>query len=229
MDDQELENIPIPTRVRKIWLSNKEGEWEVASQAPASEKGPHRYGTFKDAFKNRVMFVFGTQGSKEENEWAYSKARFDAEYLWYQGNGSIDVVADKDFNPQAEANRNVIIYGNAQTNSAWDNLLGDSPIQVRSGEIKVGDKTIRGNEQGCLLIRPRPGSDIASVGAICGSGIVGLKLMNRRPYLRPANSYPDFTVFTPELYNDRDKQAIVTGFFGLDWTLDTGEVVWADE
>jgi len=38
-------------------------------------KGPQRYGTFKDAFNNRMIFVYGTSGTKEENEWSFNKAR----------------------------------------------------------------------------------------------------------------------------------------------------------
>ena len=83
-----------------------------------------------------MMFVYGTKGTAEENAWALAKSRYDAETFAYRGNGSIDVVADTEFEPEAEPDRNVILYGNADTNAAWAALLGASPVQVRRGSIR---------------------------------------------------------------------------------------------
>ena len=33
--------------------------------------------------------------------------------------------------------RNVILYGNAESNAAWPVLLGESPVQVRRGQVKI--------------------------------------------------------------------------------------------
>ena len=226
IDSQKLENIPIPKDCDRIWIEKKTDRWEVITNPLPSVKGPHRYGTFKDAFNNRVVFVYGTKGSKAENDWAFTKAKFDAEYFWYQGNGSIDIVSDKEFDPTHEPDRNVVLYGNAKTNSAWRALLGDSPIQVQSGKIAVGKKQVKGKDLACLFIRPRPGSDIASVGAVSGTGLVGMKLNDRRPFLSPGYSYGDFIIFTPDMLTDQESGIKATGFFGLDWSLQGGEIVW---
>ena len=65
------------------------------------------------------------QGKSEENTWAFAKARYDAETFWYRGNASIDVIPDTAFDAAAKPDRNVILYGNADTNAAWDALLAD--------------------------------------------------------------------------------------------------------
>jgi hypothetical protein len=65
-----------------LWLYNR-GAWRQG-RAPAAElKGAHRYGTFKDLFRNDVVFVYGTAGDAEEQAWAFNKSRFDAERFWY--------------------------------------------------------------------------------------------------------------------------------------------------
>lgn len=226
IDGHKLENVPLPQDSDRIWIEKKDDLWTVIPKPSSSMKGPHRYGTFKDAFKNRFMFVYGTSGNKEENEWAYAKARYDAEHFWYQGNGSIDLISDRQFDPKSDPDRNVILYGNAQTNSAWKVLLGDSPVQVTRGRLAVGGKALTGNNLGCLFIRPRPGSDIASVGAVSGTGIVGMKLTDRRPYLSPGYTYPDLIIFSPDMLTDQEKGVKAAGFFGLDWSVKTGELVW---
>ena len=72
-----------------------------------------------------MVFVYATQGNEAENDWAYDKARFDAETFYYRGNGAMDVIPDREFSLGAYEDRSVILYGNASTNSAWDLLLAN--------------------------------------------------------------------------------------------------------
>src|SRR5207244_1569058 len=106
------------------------------------------------------------KGTPAENAWAFAKARYDAECFWYRGNGSVDLLPDTTFNPAAERDRNVILYGNADTNAAWKPLLADSPVQVRRGRIRIGVREAPGDDLACLFLRPRPGSRQASVGGV---------------------------------------------------------------
>ncbi|MBZ0267255.1 alpha/beta hydrolase, partial [bacterium] len=167
----------------------------------------------------------GTGGTPAENAAALAKARFDAEYLWYQGNASIDVQPDSLFDAAAEPDRNVILYGNADTNAAWRSLWNDTVTVTHDG-ARVGERTLRGDDVGMLAVQPRPGSDVALVGIVAASGAKGMRLLHRRPYLLPHVSYPDLTVFR-DMGDDRVVRA--AGFFGNDWSLERGVVVWADD
>jgi len=226
LDSQKLTAIKMPAEGAKIWLEKQGGKW---LQSPAPSRGlkwPGRYGTLKDAFRNRMMFLYGTKGSAAENKWALEKARFDAERFWYQGNGSVDILADAEFKAGAEPDRNVIVYGNSRTNSAWKALLGESPVQVGGDEVKVGGKKFAGSDICCLFIRPRPGSDMASVGVISGTGITGMKLTNRIPYLMPGVGFPDCVVFDSRMLKGMDMGVDAAGFFGNDWSVESGDFVW---
>lgn len=210
------------------------GKWSFTDRPSAAMKGPHRYGTFKDAFRNRVVFIYGTQGTAEENAWAAAKARFDAEQFWYRGNGSIDVVSDVQFraapdgSPLADAKRNIVLYGNATTNACWSTLLGDSPVEVVRGQVRVGDRAVAGDDLGGLFIRPRPGSE-ASVGVVTGTTAAGMRLCDRLPYFVSGVGYPDCVVFSPDILEAGVAGVRVAGFFGLDWGVESGEFVWSTE
>ena len=144
-----LDNETIPADgTRPAVLKKVSGKWTLVEEIPVTEKYPSRYGGFKQAFDNRVVFVYATGGNKEENTWYQNKALFDAETFLYRGNGSIDVISDKDFIPSAYADRNVVLYGNASNNKAWNKLLKNAPIQVLKGEIRMGDKVLKGNDLG---------------------------------------------------------------------------------
>jgi dienelactone hydrolase len=225
LDGQTLDKIPWPNDPR-LWLQNEGGQWRLASKLSPRFKGPQRYGPFKDAFRHHMIFVYGTRGTPEENAWALNKARFDAESFWYRGNGSVDVVPDTAFDPHTAPDRGVVLYGNADSNGAWPALLADSPIQVRRGEIKLGSRVSTGDDQACLFLRPRPGSAVACVAAVSGTGVTGMRLTDRLPYFLSGVEYPDVTVIGPEMLKQDSKGIRVAGFFGLDWSVESGEFAW---
>jgi dienelactone hydrolase len=227
LDGQTIENIPWPNSP-ELWLHNDSGKWNLAVEPSPALKGPERYGPFKDAFRHRMIFVYGTRGTAEENAWAFNKARFDAESFWYRGNGSVDVVPDTALNPKAESDRSVILYGNADSNGAWAALLGDSPVQVHRGEVKVGDRVSASADLACLFLRPRPGSNVACVGVVSGSGLTGMKLTDRLNYFLSGVGFPDCTVIGPEMLSEGVKGVRVAGFFGNDWSVAKGEFAWRD-
>jgi pimeloyl-ACP methyl ester carboxylesterase len=227
LDGVKIERLGVP-KEKRLWFERRLGSWYVLYEKPSADlKGSHRYGPFKDAFRNKFQFVYGTKGSTEENAAAFQKARHDGELFMYRGNGSVDVVADADFDPKSEPDRNVILYGNADTNAAWAALLGDSPVQVRRGMVRIGGKEARGKDLACIFLRPRPGSDVASVGVVGGSGPAGMRLTQRLQYLSPASGYPDCLVVGPEMLTKGMAEGVrAAGFFGQDWSVASGDFVW---
>ncbi len=208
-----------------LHLARTDGRWSIAPP-PVGGKGPQRYGPFKDAFRNRMLFVYSTKGTPEENAWSYAKARFDAETFRYRGNGSIDLVPDDRFDAGATADRNVIVYGNADTNGAWSTLLADSPVQVRRGGVSIGDREEKGADLACLFVRPRRGSDRALVGVVAGTGPAGMRLTDRLPYFVSGVGVPDCVVLDSTMLTQGEPGIRAAGFFGPDWGAAKGDWAW---
>ncbi len=211
----------------RIWLEQSAGSWQVIPSLPAGLKNPERSGTFKDAFRNRAVLVYGTRGNRKEDAACYAKARFDAEMFWYRGNGSFDVVADTDFDPELEPDRNVVLYGNADTNAHWRALLGDGPVRVERGEITAGDHRFRGEDLGCCFIRPRPESATASVGAVAWTGSAGWIAAGPGQYFISGAGFPDLLIFSADMLRDGSDGIRGIGFFGPDWSMERGDFVWS--
>jgi hypothetical protein len=226
LDGRQLKDVPWPCDVATIWVERFGGKWSPAGKAASGTKTPARSGPFRDAFRNGVVFVIGTKGSLDENAWALRKARFDAENFWYRGNGFIPVVPDSQFDPAKDHDHNVVLYGNADTNAAWSALLGKGTVQVKSGSVLLGDRTTTGDDLGCLCVRPRPGSDVATVGAVCGTGIKGMRLTDRLPFFVSGVGYPDCVLFRPDALTKGLAGIKAAGFFGNDWSVEHGEFVW---
>lgn len=202
-----------------LYLSRPDNNWQLGTKAALTQKGPHRYGTFKEPFNNRMVFVYATGGNAQENEWALNKARYDAETWYYRGNGAVDIVSDQEFSPVKFADRGVVIYGNATTNRAWNELLAQCPIQVSRGQIKIGRDTYTGNDLSAYFAWPRPDSPTASVAVITGTGLPGMKAADANQYFAGGSGFPDFMIFGLDMLKDGSRGIRMAGFFDNDWSL----------
>ncbi|KAA3439781.1 alpha/beta hydrolase-fold protein [Rufibacter hautae] len=214
------------TAADTMYLYRQEKGWQTgAKPALARQKGAVRNGTFKEPFNHKMIYVYGTSGNKEENEWAYNKARYDAEVWYYRGNGAVDIIADKDFKPAAYPNRGVILYGNASTNSAWKKLLAKSPIQVQRGSIKVGKTKYQGDDLGAYFMWPRADSKVASVAVVTGTGLKGMQAADANQYFAGGSGFPDYMVFSLNLLKNGSAGVKTAGFYGNDWSMENGQQV----
>ncbi|MFT3702567.1 MAG: prolyl oligopeptidase family serine peptidase [Agriterribacter sp.] len=208
-----------------VYLKKENNQWTIAKAPAAEEKNPNRYGTFKDAFNHNMVFVYGTKGSKEENDWAYAKAKFDAETWYYRGNGAIDIIADVDYSIEKFSGRGVIIFGNAQTNAAWNVLLKESPVQVQRNKILVGGDTYTGEDLAAYFVYPLKNTAITSVAVIAGTGLKGMKAANANQYFAGASGFPDYMIFRLSMLAEGSKSVETAGFFDNDWKLDAANRV----
>ncbi len=206
----------------KIYLHKTE-KWAIGNVPDEFQKGIVRNGTFKEPFNNRMVFVYGTSGTTEENNWAFNKARFDAETWYYRGNGAVDMISDKDFNPASYPDRGIIIYGNATTNSAYSKLISNCPIVVKRGSISFGKEVLNGNDLGAYFMWPRTDSKIASVAVITGTGIQGMHAADANQYFSGGSGFPDYMIFSTDLVKDGIKGLKFAGFFNNNWELSVSE------
>ena len=219
VDNQWIE----PISSADIHLVKKDGKWMEIGEINLSEKHPQRQGGFKMAFDNHMVFVYATHGDKKANEWYLAKARFDAETFWYRGNGSIDIIPDREFEPSKYKDRNVILYGNADNNSAWNKLLANCPVKVTNKEIVFGDKAFTGQELGTFFIYPRTDSQTALVGVVAGTGSEGMKALYPNDYFSGITGFPDLLIFDVDWIKDNPTGIKVSGFFGNDWKINSGD------
>jgi dienelactone hydrolase len=205
-----------------VYLAMKE-RWALGEAPGTTDKGSVRNGTFKEPFNHRMVFVYGTTGTKAENDWSLAKAKFDAEGWYYRGNGAVDMVADKNFIPAGFPDRGVVIYGNVTTNSAWAMLLSGCPIQIKRGSINFGSEQINGDNYGAYFMFPRPDSKIASVAAVTGTGLSGMHAADANQYFSGGSGFPDYMIFTADLPKDGVKAIKYTGFYNNKWELEASK------
>jgi pimeloyl-ACP methyl ester carboxylesterase len=212
--------LPVLLRLEKAG-----SEWKVLLGDVSALKGPARYGPFKDAFRNHVVFVYGTKGNPEENAWSLAKARFDAETFLYRGNGAIKVIADVEFQPASNPDSNVVLYGNASSIACWNDLLDSDPIRLERGKLQVGDMHLDGEDLGVLCVRPRAGSKRGLVGIVGGTTLAGMAITNALPYFSSGVEYPDIMVLNRKALTTPGQGIRLAGFFANDWGLKGADII----
>ncbi|HZW10163.1 MAG TPA: prolyl oligopeptidase family serine peptidase [Phycisphaerales bacterium] len=228
IDDQTVELTPKRLDA-PIRLSRLSGGWALDDAPHAGRKRPEREGPFKNAFRRRALLVYGTAGTAEENAWAYAKARLDAETFKYRGNGAFQVVSDRELlgapaqSPLADPDRNIVLYGNAATNAAWSAVLADDVLMLTREAVGVGSLRLASGDHALLAVRPRAGSDLALVGVVGGTSLAACRATDRLPYFVSGVAYPDFTVFTPEVYERGIDGVVHAGFFAGDWSAPSAD------
>jgi len=228
LDGSKVEALGVPETGR-IYLERGDKGWAVAAgPAGPGQKGPHRAGGFKDAFRNGFIFVYGTRGDAAEDRRTFGKAKFDAETFWVRGNAGIEILPDTAFDPARYKDRNVILYGNADTNAAWAKLLSGSPVEVRNGRARIGEKSYAGADYAAYFVRPRPGSDVASVGVVAWTGPAGWTAASPGQYFISGAGYPDLLLLSAEALRSGSQGIRAVGWFGNDWSVERGDIVWND-
>lgn len=222
IDGDELAELEWPASGEPLVFTKGE-TWASSSEVDPRRKGPHRSGPFKDAWRNRAVLVVGTAGDAAANEWALAKARYDAETFGYRGNGDFEIVTDVSWiargDSSADRDRNVILYGNADTNAAWEQTLGGCTIEIREGTVRVGSQEFTGEDLGCVFVFPRTGSSSASVGVVAGSGPSGRRATTNLPWFVSGAGFPDWTLVDASIAGSGAMGIVGAGFFDSDWTL----------
>jgi hypothetical protein len=211
------------------WFERQGEKWAAAEAPAPAVKNSTRNGTFNAVIDHDPLLVYGTQGNQDENRWAETKARFDAETFYYRANGALEVLPDSQFDPAEHHDRNVILYGNADTNSAWAALLTDCPVELTRGAVRVGEHNVAGDNLAVLMVRPRPGSNKALVAVVGGTGLSGMRLTNRLRWFVSGITYPDLAILGPKVLTEGIPDIRAWGFFGPDWKADDAELAWRVE
>ncbi len=135
------------------------------------------------------------------------------------------MVSDKTFDPAKETDRNIVLYGNGDTNALWSRLLGDGPVDVRKGRARVGEREYKGPDLGAYFVRPRPRSRTASVAAVAWTGPAGWTAACPVQHFVSGTGFPDLILFSADMLRAGTDGVRAIGRFGNDWSIERGDLV----
>jgi dienelactone hydrolase len=198
------------------WLARVPPETRV----PPTQKHPRRGGPFKQAFTNFFVLVYGTAGDDAEDRELLEKARYDSEVWAYRANGDANLMSDEQFLADRNLDtRNVIVYGNADTNRAWGAVFDDDcPIVAKRGVMTVNGTKHEG-VVAAAFVRPRKGSAVALAAAFADTGAAATRLFYAFPVFSSGVGIPDYVVFGPGFLREWDGDVRAAGWFDWAWRM----------
>lgn len=212
-------SLSAPAQAPVYLLKTSEKAWEITKPSSSWVKSPNRSGPFKQAFDKRMIWVYGTSGTPEENAAVLAKVRYDAQVWWYRGNGTAEIVPDHEFDPDRFVGRNVILYGNADTNSSFSQLLEGCPIQVNRHEVRIGQRNYNG-DLGLLLVYPLKGSGDNLMGIVSATSTKAMRMNFQARYFVSGAVCPDYVIFDFETLSEGMAGILEAGYLDNEWNLE---------
>lgn len=225
LDNQDFD-VKLGDQTAQVYIKSDSG-WQ-----PQSPTTSHIVRYLSPQFKSCLgrSAVFGTRGSRPENEWSYNKARYDAETWWYRGNGSMDLSPDTEWVAVAGMRdwKGITLYGNEDTNSAIKSARTITDTSVKKTTLKLAGRDLQGDLGLLTVIHPERDMPAATIGVIGGTTLKGCRSTDRLPIFLSGVHYADVFVNTPEMYLKGSKGVKMTGFYGPDWSAEKGEFAVRD-
>ncbi len=179
--------------------------WTVGEERPTQRTG------FNAVYTNHLTMVLPGRGSNEGRAWAWRKARYDSEQLWYRANATPPIVLASETDAESLDETNVLYYGGAPEQLGIKPKLAhaqlNSPSTAHFAVIQSG---------AYMAVR------------IGGSDAKGRRLTERFPLFSPGVGYPDVFAADLSMLSDGSKGIVGAGFFGPDDSVEKGEWVWRD-
>ena len=217
-------------------VRDKDGAWVRGRPGPG-EKNPQHAGPFKRAFDHGFVLVYGTSGKADEDRELMERARYDLERWSYRAAGEVAVLSDEQFTARLDAadeklaSCNVILYGNADSNSAWYRVLGDPDetggIEVRAGKVRITDRIFEGDDLLLLAVGPRhdAGPGAALVGIFGSTGVRGSRLGYQVPVFVSGVGLPDWTLVDSSILDQGDTGVLGAGWKDKKWGMQGPELL----
>ena len=115
-------------------------------------------GPVDDAFMDAFLFVRPTGKAASEKVDTWAKAELEhAQVAWRQHfRGVAPIKNDTDVTPEDIRTKNLILWGDAQSNKIIADLADRLPIRTKDGKLTVGDQSFDAANHAPILIHPNP-------------------------------------------------------------------------
>jgi poly(3-hydroxybutyrate) depolymerase len=209
VDGKAWESPAAPLELHK----DSKGDW-TAGRPAGLRKSPALNGPFPQAFHTPFVLVYATGGDADETRETLARARYDAQVWWYRGSGRAEILADTEV--AAGEKRNLILYGNEESNAAWKKRAGRMPVSARKGSVSFGGREIAG-DLALVATYPDPERPAQLVALVGASGPAGRRAWNSLVWWMSAPAIPDALAWDETALGEGTAGVRAAGWYGPDW------------
>lgn len=184
------------------------------------QKTPEIYGRISDAFNTPFLLVVGTRGRDAKSIALNKAANRAAEMLvreWMmRASGGAEIKRDVDVISDDINSRNLILFGNANTNAIIAEINGKLPVKFEGANLVANGQKIFGEDLGMILIAPNPLQTNRYAVIVGGTTPRSFETASRLNF----NELPDFVLFDNRTLTGEKIDFVGGGFFNKFWELD---------
>jgi dienelactone hydrolase len=202
-------------------LDKSESGWKLRTAPPAGLVKRHDLqGPIDDAFMDAFVMVRPTGKSSHEKVQAWSQQEMARaiEHWRRHFRGDARVKDDTQVSADDLANMNLVLWGDAESNSLIRKIAGSLPIAWTTAGIKAGDQTFDADNHALILIYPNPLNPDRYVVLNSGFTFRDYDYLNNA---RQVPKLPDWAVI--DLRTPPDSRypgkVVAANFFGEKWEL----------
>ena len=216
------------------------GFWRITSSIvsgshrlqPAKERNlkvAATYGPIKQAYFSPFVLVYGTKGDSVMTDLLLHQARIQALTWWIRANGMVEVLPDTDVTKETIDKYNLILFGNAQTNSLTAKIQNKLPIKILNEQVQLNISGVKhkalsvkrfSGDLGIVFIYPNPLNPKKFILIYEGTNEKGQKLSDRFGTLYSGAGLPDFLILSDEVKQKSWAGIKAGGFFSNRWQLE---------
>ena len=203
----------------RVTLHLAKGRWRMGqSRTGKLSKTPSFYGPARQAMFSPFLFVYGTADTALA-DWLRHTATQEAIRWWTRANGDPRVLPDSLVTPALVETHNLVLYGGPDCNRYTRRIARDLPIQVRDGEMSLGNRTL-GTGLAALFVYPNPERPDRLVLVRMGTDRENTRLSSFWGITFSGAGVPDFMVFDRTVRRRAWAGVRAAGFFDPDWRID---------
>lgn len=175
------------------------------------------FGPIKKAYFKPFILIYGTMGDLLSTENNLHQARLQCYAWWYRANGFVEILPDTEVTEEIIKNYNLILFGNAETNSFLKWINHKLPIRIEEGHIIVNKKILKQKNLCLVEIYPNPLNTKKFVLLYSPTSKDAEKIMGLFSTLYSGAGLPDYIVYDKSVLKYGWADVVATGFFDKDW------------
>ncbi len=143
----------------RVDLAQRDGRWVVVDRfADDRRKRPGMQGPIDDAFMDSFLFVLPTGKSSdvEFQRWVETESKHARDHWRKHFRGDVRAVDDRDLTKDQIQQHNLILFGDAESNSVIERLADALPVRWTDEQIVLGEKRFPRDDHAVAMVYPNP-------------------------------------------------------------------------
>jgi len=177
-------------------------------------------GPMKRAYMNPFVIVIGSNTDEQTFNSYLNAARQQSVFWWYNANGYVEIMTDKDASPEKIKDKNLILIGTQEDNSLLREKIALTPVQVSGQGVYIDGNEIARGEYAVKFIYPDTSNNNRLILFSTGTSSKYALLAEAFQAYATSSGLPDLIIFDEKVREFGFGGLTAAGYFNKAWRFD---------